>query len=257
MYVAFSHLGFVRPAYQGYPYSDPKLRYELRMRPFLSISLPEVPSYEDFLANNSLPDLLTTTPTNPSIPTSPSTSTPPTDPPPASNRTKKKKSTKNKSSSIKPASTLRLESAHQLLQSADDALQAARAGWDGLSKLDAQTARCQGCEGWWRASVKDVLRSAIKACIGAATARKVVESVMDMKINKDADIKWEEVKTLLAEKMAVRVTLGDEDREAITTDEAKAEAKAKAKWKGKSKGKGKGRGYHDWWIVPDVVTLAK
>ncbi|KAK7228892.1 hypothetical protein V2G26_001062 [Clonostachys chloroleuca] len=48
LYTVLARLGLVKPP--GRPYSNDELRYELRMKPFASIGLPELPSFEDFTA---------------------------------------------------------------------------------------------------------------------------------------------------------------------------------------------------------------
>ena len=59
-----------------------------------------------------------------------------------------------------------------ILEVAEQAFKVARKGWEGINKTPAETARCIGCEDWWRDSVKNVLKSCINANIMVATAKK-------------------------------------------------------------------------------------
>ena len=73
----------------------------------------------------------------------------------------------------------RIETNHQassILEIADQALKAARKGWEAISKAKAETARCVGCEDWWRTSVKNVLRACITANIMIATSKKAMST---------------------------------------------------------------------------------
>ena len=63
----------------------------------------------------------------------------------------------------------------QTLDKATTLLKTARQELDALSKLDADIARCQGFEGWWRTNVKNVLRACIAAGVAVAVVRKGVE----------------------------------------------------------------------------------
>lgn len=64
------------------------------------------------------------------------------------------------------------EQALSILDLADQAIKGARKEWDAISKTDAETARCLGCEDWWRGSVKNVVRACIAGSIAVATAKK-------------------------------------------------------------------------------------
>jgi hypothetical protein len=139
------------------PYSTPELRYTLRMRPFLSMSLPETPSYEEFASLVSL-----RTPENPETH--------------GSSR-----------SSATPA--LLKEQATSILEVADQALKIARKEWEAVSKANAKTARCVECEDWWRASVKNVLRACITANIMVATAKKTVANAGSKNIRDALSVK--------------------------------------------------------------------
>ncbi len=120
----------------GLPYSTPALRYALRMRPFLPLSLPEVPSYPDFISVISFGTA----------------------------------ETQDSANFGKPSS----ERALSILDAADQALRVAKKDWEAISKAKAEVARCVGCEDWWRTGVKNVLRACIAGNIAIATARKAV-----------------------------------------------------------------------------------
>ena len=111
------------------------------MRPFISISLPEVPSYQQFAALISL-------------------------------RMPDKNGTYG--SKVKPAQSEINQQASQMLELAEQSLKAARREWEAVSKANAETARCQGCEDWWRTSVKNVMRACINANIVVSTAKKAL-----------------------------------------------------------------------------------
>ena len=211
------------------------------MRPFLSISLPEVPSYEDFITHvgataAALEPLTSTTPTT----------------------------------AQKEQEREAISHALILLDHADQDIRSARTEWEALSKLNAETARIQACEQWWRAGVKDVLRSAIKASIVVTTARKVLNNInsgasMTTKTGKGGSsggggrgTGGGDVRT----KLGVYVDVGGAGDTDTDTDTGESKAKEKgpaqmkAKAKAQGKGKGKGKGYHAWWVVPDVFAVS-
>ena len=66
--------------------------------------------------------------------------------------------------------------ASSILDVADQALKAARKDWEAISKAKAETARCVGCEDWWRTSVKNVVRACITANIMIATSKKAMSN---------------------------------------------------------------------------------
>ena len=113
------------------------------MRPFLGLSIPEVPSYAEFAALASLP-----------LADVPATS---------------KSATKPQSASDKPTTE-----ALALLDSAAEALKNARKEWEAISKASSTIARTKNCDDWWRADVKNVLRACIAANIAVGTAKKAV-----------------------------------------------------------------------------------
>ena len=51
-------------------------------------------------------------------------------------------------------------------------MKAARREWEAVSKTDAKTARCLGCEEWWKSSVRDVVRACIAGNVAVATAKR-------------------------------------------------------------------------------------
>jgi len=136
LYISLVRLSLL-PANLDPPYSTPAFRYSLRMRPFFPISIPAVPSYEEF---SSFVNPLFAHPHG--------------------------RSALDESLEIK-----RLDS---LLEAAELATKIARKEWDAVSKSSAETARCQGCEKEWRAKQKDVLRSVIAVGIAVSAVRKWV-----------------------------------------------------------------------------------
>lgn len=118
------------------PYSTPALRYALRMRPFLPLSLPNVPSYTDFISVVPFGTV----------------------------------ESQDSADLGKPSN----ERALSILDAADQALRVAKKDWEAISKAKAEVARCVGCEDWWRTGVKNVLRACIAGNIAVATARKAV-----------------------------------------------------------------------------------
>ena len=223
LYAAFNHLGLIRSAQHEYNYTKPELRYALRMRPLLSISIPEIPPYEEFAAHSAPTSLLLASSPN-------------------------DKNEKNGEARMK---SLKLQ-AMQLLDLAETDIRNAKVGWDEISKLPADVALVQtqpqsqsqakakaqagSCEQWWRDGVKDILRSVIKAGIVTANAKKTLSKIDEEDCDNNAFL------NKVRSKFKIVVDLsnaGGED----------------GKGGSSTKKKGKGRGYHAWWIVPDLVTL--
>ena len=127
------------------PYSSPSMRYNLRMRPFLSISLPQVPSFPEFTSLVSLPILDGSQAQSINI---------------------------NSSNSQDPGGQ-----AHSILDVADQALNIARKEWEAVSKSKPEIARCVECEDWWRPSIKNVLRSCIATSIMVASVKKATANI--------------------------------------------------------------------------------
>ncbi|KAI4239402.1 MAG: hypothetical protein LQ349_000423 [Xanthoria aureola] len=132
LYTALSHFRLLPSRPQRLPYSTSELRHALRMRPFMQLSIPEVPSYSELAAATS---------TTFGVEKSEGAS-----------------STEGQALSI--------------LEIADEASRVGRKEWEALSKFGAQAARCVNCEEWWRKSVKDVIRACIICSIAIATAKK-------------------------------------------------------------------------------------
>lgn len=109
------------------------------MRPFLPLSLPQVPTYTELVSLLS----------------------------PASTE----KTHGHDSSFGKGGFN---EQALSMLEAADQSFKLARKEWEAINKANAETARCSGCEDWWRAGVKNVLRACIAGNIAVATAKKAV-----------------------------------------------------------------------------------
>ena len=139
-----AHRGLVPAPYYTLPYSTPELRYSLRMRPFLSVSLPEVPSYPEFASRVSLHNL-------------------------GSDAGNSSYQTFSRTNQIRDQSS-------PILDFADQTLKAARRDWEAISKAKAETARCVGCEDWWRTSMKNVIRACITANIMIATLKKAISN---------------------------------------------------------------------------------
>ena len=106
------------------------------MRPFLSLSLPDVPSYEEF---NSLVSVQTS---------------------------------ESRGCDWSASQDGVRDQAISMLDIAEQAMKVARREWDTMSKQSAAVARCQGCEDWWKSSIRDVPRAAIAGNIAGATTRK-------------------------------------------------------------------------------------
>ena len=50
----------------------------------------------------------------------------------------------------------------------------ARRQWEAVGKVGSEGAGCRGCEGEWRAGVRDVLRGCIAGCIAVGAVRRAV-----------------------------------------------------------------------------------
>ena len=141
LYISLIHLSLL-PASFDFPYSTPAFRYSLRVRPFSPISIPSVPSYEEY---SSLVNPLSSQP-------------------------------QDQDALGRSLQARRLDS---LLEAAELGTKIARKEWDAVGKSSAETARCQGCEKEWRAKQKDVLRSVIAVGIAVAGLRKWVAEGME------------------------------------------------------------------------------
>ena len=107
------------------PYSDDNMRYEVRMKPFQGIGLPEVTPFDDFTKYVTQPE----------------------------------------------TSTLKL------LKFASDSALGAKKGFEVLSKLTDKEAFCQGSYDAWLSNIKACLKACIFTSITIATVKKAVEAV--------------------------------------------------------------------------------
>ena len=128
------------PSSSNLSFSTPQLRHALRLRPFLSLCHPPVPSALDFESQTS------STIKKLSLPSLPQPSR-------LSNVEKRALST---------------------FDHIDALARSARAAWDRVLKAEPEVARCIGSEEGWRAGVRDVMKSAIAVGICVAGLRKWV-----------------------------------------------------------------------------------
>ncbi|KAL8912645.1 MAG: hypothetical protein Q9171_002370 [Xanthocarpia ochracea] len=135
LYTALSPFALLPARPQRLPYSTPELRHELRMRPFMQLSIPKVPSYAESTAATSITFGIERTGGGCSVG----------------------------------------GQAYSILDIAEEAAKVARKEWEAFGKLDAEAARCINCEEWWRTSVKDVIRACIICSIAIATMKKGVQ----------------------------------------------------------------------------------
>ncbi|KAL8971077.1 MAG: hypothetical protein Q9183_001225 [Haloplaca sp. 2 TL-2023] len=135
LYTVLSHLSLLTNRAQPLPYSTPELRHNLRLRPFMQLSIPEVPSYTELSAATSIDGAAT---------------------------------------SEDGASSTETQ-AMSVLDVAEKAIKVARKEWEAIGKLDAKTARYTNCEAWWRASIKDINRACIVCGIAIATVKKALQ----------------------------------------------------------------------------------
>ena len=115
------------------------------MRPFMPLSIPEVPSYTDFQALASLRGY----------------------------------NESREGDMIEDVKSRRewLSQVQTLLNNALPALKNARKEWDAISKMPTAKARTTYCEDWWRTDVKNVQRACIAANIAIETIGKVVREL--------------------------------------------------------------------------------
>ncbi|KAL8759352.1 MAG: hypothetical protein Q9199_000831 [Rusavskia elegans] len=147
LYTALSHFTLLPSRPQPLPYSTSELRHALRMRPFMQLSIPEVPSYSELTAATS---------------------------------------TMSEMERSEGASSAEGQ-ALSILDIADEASKVARKEWEALSKLDAQAARCVDCEEWWRKSIKDVMRACILCSIAIAATKKGVMNAQGKAVRKSLE----------------------------------------------------------------------
>ncbi|KAG9195803.1 hypothetical protein G6011_00924 [Alternaria panax] len=140
-YIIALYLGKL-PLPRRNPFSTEKLRYELRMKPFLALSPPEAPPFDDFQAH--------TQPYGP--PPSPSSSEPPTE------------------AFLKDVT----DKNSRLWQEVDTHLKAAKAAFTEYKRLGAGAAKAEGVEESWEEEVKRVVAS----CVSLGLAVKGVKDVV-------------------------------------------------------------------------------
>lgn len=112
------------------------------MKPFISLSIPEVPSYADFAARAGLP----------------------------SDHEESRDTLLRGSKSSKKWR----QRAHRLIEDSSQALKNARKLWEAISKSSPLQAQTVECEEWWRVDTKNVLRSCIAASISIEQAAKAI-----------------------------------------------------------------------------------
>ncbi|KAL9104451.1 MAG: hypothetical protein Q9163_000603 [Psora crenata] len=142
LYSFLAYVGLIPSPYHALPYSQPALRYQLRMKPFAQISHPPIPSFEQFIELVSV---------------------------------RSPEATSLETTEVPEADSM--QQAFDVLRVAESAFKQAWRKWEQVSKTDAGIAKWMDCEDWWRASVKNVLRSCIAANVAIATARKAMASV--------------------------------------------------------------------------------
>ena len=110
------------------------------MKPFMPLSIPEVPSYTDFVSRAGIPS--DHTPSQDAL-------------------------TEDAKSSRKWRQRARM-----FLNNSSEVLKNSRKLWDVISKASPSKAHTSQCEEWWRADTKNVLRSCIAMNIAIETATK-------------------------------------------------------------------------------------
>ncbi|KAL8944918.1 MAG: hypothetical protein Q9216_000079 [Gyalolechia sp. 2 TL-2023] len=137
LYAVLSHFSLLARRPELMPYNSFELRHALRMKPFMQLSIPELPSYDELVAATSVP---------------------------------LHSETDNGGLGIEGEvlSTLGIS---------DEAAKMARKEWEAISKLDTETARYKHCGEWWMASVKNIIRACIACSIAIATAKKGFQHV--------------------------------------------------------------------------------
>ncbi|KAL8660163.1 MAG: hypothetical protein Q9226_000069 [Calogaya cf. arnoldii] len=144
LYTALSPFNLLPSRPVPLPYSTPELRHALRMRPFMQLSIPNVPSYAELTAATSI--------------------------------TSRVEEGQSEASAKGQALAV--------LDLADEASKVGRKEWEALSKMEAQAVRCDNCEEWWRKSVKDVIRACIMCSIATATMKKGVTKAQGKPVRK-------------------------------------------------------------------------
>ncbi|KAL9005096.1 MAG: hypothetical protein Q9188_002116 [Gyalolechia gomerana] len=132
LYAALSNFPLRPRRTEPLPYNSSELRHALRMKPFMQLSIPELPSYDELAAATlvALPNEV---------------------------------GTEGQGIGERVSSTLDI---------ADEAAKVARKEWEAVSKLDPETARYSNCGEWWLGSVKNIIRACIACSIAIATTKK-------------------------------------------------------------------------------------
>ena len=128
------------------------------------------------------------------------------------------------------------------LDTATTLLKTARKEFEALSKLDRDTARCEGSlevEQWWKQGIKDQLRGCIAAGISIVGARKGVDLMATAANDNAAEVR-------VAAAVAAAAAGEKEKRGGEPDLSLKDVLEVKV---GDSE-----EGYHPWWRVPKVVV---
>jgi hypothetical protein len=150
-YVICAYLGKL-PMPRRSPFSTEKLRYELRMKPFLALQPPEAPPFDDFKAHSQ-----------------------PYGPVPSS------------SEPSPPAFLADVKDRHsQLWQEVDDRVKAAKAAFAEYKRLGAGTAKADGVKASWDDEVKRMLATCV--ALGLAVTG-IKDAIMGEGVGTDTDSK--------------------------------------------------------------------
>ena len=110
------------------------------MKPFTCLSIPEVPSYNDFISHAGL--------------------------------LSEHQASENALNESAQSSRKWGQRARKFLHDSSDALKNSRKLWEAISKASPSKAQTSQCEQWWRADTKNVLRSCIAMNIAIEAATK-------------------------------------------------------------------------------------
>ncbi|KAL8833043.1 MAG: hypothetical protein Q9170_004548 [Blastenia crenularia] len=132
LYAVLSHCHLLAYSSKPLPYSSPELRHALRMRPFMQLSIPELPSYNEVAAATLV----------------------------------------DSSHEVDHSGQGSTIQASSFLDIAEEAAKVARKEYGAMRKIDAGTARYASSEEWWKTSIKNTIRACIACSIAIATAKK-------------------------------------------------------------------------------------
>lgn len=135
LYAVLSHSSILARKPEMLPYNSSELRHALRMKPFMQLSIPELPSYEELAVATSL-----------AVPNE----------------------VDNGGKDIE-------EQVSSTLEVAEEAAKVARKEWEAISMLDPDTARYSNCGEWWMLSIKNIIRACIACSIAIATTKKELQ----------------------------------------------------------------------------------